>query len=166
MEPEGSLLHLPESDQSRTCLISHSTFWKSILTLSSIYAWVFQLVSFPQNSYNSPVHTSFFFLLILDIRLSHIILLDLITRKIFVEESRLSSSSLCRFLHSPVFSFLLGPNILLNNLFSHNVRLPFSLNVSDHVSYPYKTTGEIIVLYILILIFVDNKLEEKKFCTG
>jgi hypothetical protein len=37
--------------------------------------------------------------------------------------------------------------------------------VSDQVSHPYTTTNKIIVLYISIFIFLDSKLEDKKFCT-
>jgi hypothetical protein len=33
------------------------------------------------------------------------------------------------------------------------------------VSHPYKTTGKILVLYILFFIFMNNKLEDKRFCT-
>jgi len=44
------------------------------------------------------------------------------------------SSSLCSFLHSPVTSSLLGPNILLNTLFSNTLSLRFSLNVRDQIS--------------------------------
>ena len=41
------------------------------------------------------------------------------------------SSSLCNFLHSPVTSSLLGPNTLLNALFSNTLSLRSSLNVSE-----------------------------------
>ena len=81
---------------------------------------------------------------------AHLILLDFIIRTIMAEEYRSLSSSLCNFLHSPVTPFLLGPNTLLNTLFSNTLSLCSCLNVSDQVSHPYKTTGKIIVLYILI----------------
>jgi hypothetical protein len=81
-----------------------------------------------------PVHVAFF----------------LITHTIFCEQYRSLSSSLCSFLHSFVTPSLLCPNNLLNTLFLNNPSLRSSLSVSDQVSYPYKTTGRIIVLYILI----------------
>ena len=81
---------------------------------------------------------------------AHLILLDFITRTILGEEYISLSSSLCSFLHFPVTSSLLGPNILLNTLFSNTLSLRSSLNLSDQVSHPYKTTGRIIFLYILI----------------
>jgi hypothetical protein len=37
--------------------------------------------------------------------------------------------------------------------------------VRDQVSHPYKTTGKIIVLYTLIIVFLDSNLEVKRFCT-
>ena len=74
---------------------------------------------------------------------SHLILLDLISRTILGEQYRSLSSSLCSFLHSPVTSTLLRPNILLNTLFSNTLSLRSSLNVSDQVSHPYKTKVKI-----------------------
>jgi len=47
------------------------------------------------------------------------------------------NSSLYSFLHSPLTYSLLGPNILLNTIFSNNLNLRSSLNVSDQVSHPY-----------------------------
>jgi hypothetical protein len=57
---------------------------------------------------------------------------------------------LCNLLHSSVTSPLLGPNILLNTL---SVR--FSLNVSDQVSHPYKTTLETYTHCICFLLTFD-----------
>ena len=57
--------------------------------------------------------------------------------------------------HSPLpFSSLLGPNIRLRILFSNTVCLLASLNVRGHVPQPCSTTGNIIVLFILILNFL------------
>jgi len=83
------------------------------------------------------------------------IILDLITRTVFGEQYRSLSSSLGSFLHSPVTSSFLGPNILLSALFSNTLSLRSSVNVRDQVSHPYKTTGKITVLYILIFMFLE-----------
>ena len=42
-------------------------------------------------------------------------------------------------------SSLLGPNILLNTIFSNTISFLYSLAVSEQASHPYKTTGKIIV---------------------
>ena len=59
---------------------------------------------------------------------AHLILLDFITRTILREEYKSFSSSLCNLLHSPVTSSLLGPNILLNTMFSNTLSFLSSRN--------------------------------------
>jgi fumarate reductase subunit D len=84
------------------------------------------------------------------------------------EQYKSFSSSLCNLLHSPVTSSLLGPNILLNIMFSNTLSFISSRNVNDQVSHPYKTIGKIIVLYILIfnLYKTSNKknVETREIC--
>ena len=92
---------------------------------------------------------------------AHLILRDLITRTLLGEQNRSLRSSLCTFLHSPVASSLLCPNILLNTLFSNTLSLRSSISVSDQVLHPYKTTGKIIVMYILILKVLDSTMKDK-----
>ena len=106
----------------------------------SIYAWVFQVISFPQVSppksciHLSPIRTKCHV---------HLNLSNVITRIAFGEECRPLNFSLCSFIHSPVTSFLLGQDILLGAIFSNALSLCSSLNVSDQVAHPYKTTGKI-----------------------
>jgi len=112
-------------------------------------------ITFP---HQKPVHAS-----PLPIRATchaYFILLDFITRTILGEQYRSLSSSLCSFLHSPVTSSLLGPNILFNTLFSNTLSLLSPLNVSDQVSHPYRTTFKIIILYILVFKYFYSKLED------
>ena len=53
-------------------------------------------------------------------------------------------------LGNTVTSPLLGPNILLNTLFSNTLSFLSSRNVSDQVSHPYKTTGKILYKQLLL----------------
>ena len=54
-----------------------------------------------------------------------------VIKLLFMEFSRL-----------PCISSLLGPNIVLNTLFSYTLSLHSSSDVSDQVSHPYKTTAK------------------------
>ena len=160
METEGSL---PHSQDPATCpyhgLVQssapHPTSWRYILILSSHLCLGLQSGLFPSVHSTKPC---------LHLSSPHLIIHDFSTRITFGEYRSLSSS-LCSLLHSPVTSSLLGPNILLNSLFSNTLSLRTSLNVSDQVPHPYKTTYKIIVLYIYNFVFLDNKLEDKRFCT-
>ena len=151
MEPEGSL---PHSQQPATCPYprpARSSPYPHIplpedpsLYNPPIYGWVFQVVSFLQVSppklcihLSTPPYAlhappiSFFSIW-------------------SSEQYWVSSTDHSHCIVFSVTSSLLGPNILLNTLFSNTLSLRSCLNVSDQVSHPYKTTRKIIVLYILI----------------
>jgi hypothetical protein len=81
--------------------------------------------------------------------LAHLIPLYFITLIIFGEQYKSINSSLYSYLHSRIISFHLRPNILLNTLLSDTLILRSSLNVSDQVSHPFKTTDKITLRFIL-----------------
>jgi hypothetical protein len=68
------------------------------------------------------------------------------------------------FLHFPVTSSLLAPDtIFLSTLISNILSLRSSLSVTDQVSHAYKTTGKVIVLYILMSVSLDSKWKTKYY---
>ena len=56
---------------------------------------------------------------------------------------------------------LFGPNTRLSILFSNTLSLCFSINIRAHVSHPYSTTDNIIVLYILSFKLFERTQESK-----
>ena len=163
MEPECSLPHsqvpatcpYPEPDQSSPCSPTHflNTHFNTILPSTPRVLQAVCPTRFPTKVLYAPplfpIRATCF---------ANLILLNLITRMIFCEEYRSLNSTLCNFPHSLVTSSPLGPNILLSTLLSNTLSLRSSLNVSDQVSHPYKTTGKITVLYILNFMYLDSKL--------
>ena len=135
----------------------HPTSWRSILILSTHLRLGLPSGIFPSGFPTKTLYTS----LSSPIRSTcpaHLILLDFISRTILGEDYKSFSSSLCNLLHSPVTSSLLGPNILLNTMFSNTLSFLSSRNVNDQISHPYKTRGKIIVLYICECNIVENTL--------
>ena len=140
MEPEGSLPHsqvpatcpYPEPHRSSPCT---SHFLKSIRIFSFHLRLGVSSGFFPSCFITKTQYTRTSLLSPTGARFPAHFLLDFITRIIFGEEYRSLSSSLFSFLHSPVTSSLLSPDILLSTLFSNTLTLRSSLNVSYQVSH-------------------------------
>jgi len=127
----------------------HPTSWISVLIISTHLRLGFHSGLFPSGFPTKTLYTPLYS----HIRATcpaHLIILHFITRTILGEENKSFSSSLCNLLHSPLTSSRLGPNILLNTMFSDTLSLLSSRSVNDQVSHPYKTTGKFRVPYILI----------------
>jgi hypothetical protein len=147
MKPEGSLLH---SQELSTCPYpepNQSSPHHLILSIQDpsqdyppTYVLVFLVVSFPLAFLPiTYMHSSYpLFILHPPTRLIFFNMTTLITG----EECNSQSSSLRSFLHPPVTSSLLNPNILLSTSFSNTPSLCSSLNVGDHVSQQYTATGK------------------------
>jgi len=93
------------------------------------------------------------------------ILVDFITLIKFCELYMLWSSSLCSLFQPPTTSSILDPNIFFSTLFSNTLILCISLSVKDQVPHPYKWTGKIMDLYILIFKFLERSRKDKRVGT-
>jgi hypothetical protein len=72
------------------------------------------------------------------------------------EASHCATSSILLLLHHSLVQIF-----FLRTLFSNTFSPRFSLNVTDQVSHPYKTTDRIVVLYILTFTFLDISYKEE-----
>jgi len=70
-------------------------------------------------------------------------------------------STFCSFPISLVTSSFLDLSILLKSLSSDTISQSSSRNINDQVSHSHKTTGKVIVLYVLHFNLLDSSLEDK-----
>ena len=111
-------------------MLPHPTCWRSILILSSHLRLGLPSGHFPQGFLTKTLCTP----IVSYVRATcpaHLILFDLITRKILSEKYKSLRSSLCSFLHSPITSSLLDTNILLNILFWNTLSLRSCLSATN-----------------------------------
>jgi len=87
----------------------------------------------------------------------YLVFLDWITSMVFGEESNSCGSLLCNFFSIPFVSPFCAQIYFPCTLFSNTFTLCSTLSMRDHVSYPYKTTGEIAVRYILMFMILVTK---------
>jgi hypothetical protein len=60
------------------------------------------------------------------------------------------------------FSSILDSNIFLV-IFSNTLSVYSSVHIEDQVSYPYKTSGKIVFLYLLIFMVLDFKKKTEHY---
>ena len=130
------------SGSSIQSILPHPTSWRFILISSPDLHPGLPSGLFPSGFTNKILYA----LILSPIRATcpdHLILLDLITRKISGEEYKSLSYSLCSFLQSPVISSLSAPNIPLSTLFSNTLNLHSSLKITDQFSHIYKKQAKL-----------------------
>jgi hypothetical protein len=72
-----------------------------------------------------------------------------------VRSTNHKNSSVCSLLHCPVTALVLGPNILLDALFSNTLILRSSLNVRDKF-YSHTQQQAKLFMHVLNFIFCDS----------
>jgi hypothetical protein len=85
---------------------------------------------------------------------AHLIILDLIT-VMFAEEYKFQSSVIMHSSQATPYFLLLRS--------TYSPQHPLLINVRGQISHPDKTTGKIIVLYVLIFKCLERRWEDKRF---
>ena len=160
MEPRDSMPHSQERSKSTQFLVLIPISLRSILILSSHLR-----LGLPKGLFPVGFRVKTLKVLlpsaIRATRLARPNILNLNTPTKLGERYKQWIPSLRSLLHSPLSS-LFDTNFHLFPC-SNTLSLHSSLNVRGHVSQPYSTTGNIIVKYNLILIFLERSLEDNVY---
>jgi len=167
MEPKGSLPYsqeppacaCPESDQNITCPHSNALKYSRIFT--AIYSLVFQLVFFPQVSppkscVPSPLP-----------RMWHMPSPSLFAGfdHQIIWSVQIITLHIVQYIPLPCYLFSIKPKYPTQRPILEHPQSIFLPQCERPSFIPYKTTGKIVVLFILIFIFLDNKLGCQESCS-
>lgn len=94
-------------------------------------------------------------------RIPNLILVYSITVNIILRATKVMKLPLCSFLQLPTISFISGSKYSLK--LCSQIPSVYSLYVRDVVSHPYKTTGKIVALHLVIFMFFESRREDKCF---
>ena len=117
--------------------LSKSGYSKRFLSLRSPHQVPVYTSPLPNICYMTPLHIIFFF--------------DLINQAVLGEEKRSFSFPLCSFLYTLVTSSLWGASSVFSTLLSNTLSLLSSFSMSDKFAHSHKTTGKIIILYLIFI---------------
>lgn len=142
--------------------ISHPVFLRSMVILSA------HLCLHPSNNlflsaFPTKILCAFLFFTIHNKQPTHPIMFELSILTIFSEGYKIWSLPLYKFSPFSCYCPPFKPKHLPRNPVFKSPWLAFFLSVRDQVSDSHKTMGKILVPYILILMFLDSKPEEKIF---
>jgi hypothetical protein len=123
---------VPILSQFNPVYLRHPTSWRSILILFSTYAWVFQVIILFRSSHQNTVSISSLLYMCHMPRQSRSCFDQ--PHDIFCVQQQITKCLVFSLLHSPIASYLSGPNIFLSTPFSNMHCLYVSFGVKVRAS--------------------------------